>query len=102
MRQSIVFIFLFVFFSACNQPAGNAPVDITRNNVKIAYNTCGEKDTTLLFVHGWCINKEYWEPQLKYFCPSYKVIAIDLPGFGESGKNRTSWNFDEYTEDIKA
>lgn len=102
MRRLIIFIFFIAFFTSCNQPDRNKPVDITRNDVPIAYNSCGDGDTTLLFVHGWCINKEYWEPQVKYFCPSYKVVAIDLPGFGESGKNRTSWNFDEYTEDIKA
>ena len=101
MRLPVIFSCLFILITACNQPAGKAPKDITRNDVKIAYNSCGEKDTTLLFIHGWCINKEYWEPQVNYFCPSYKVVTIDLPGFGESGKNRTSWSFDEYTEDIK-
>lgn len=102
MRFPLVFIFLFILITACNQPAGKTSKDITRNGVKIAYNSCGEKDTTLLFVHGWSINKEYWQSQVDYFCPSYKAVTIDLPGFGESGKNRADWNFDEYTEDIKA
>jgi pimeloyl-ACP methyl ester carboxylesterase len=102
MRNVIVFVSLIVLFTSCQGPAGGKPVDIVSNGVQIAHNSCGDADTTLLFVHGWCINKEYWDPQLKFFCPSYKVVAIDLPGFGLSGKNRTTWNFDEYTEDIKA
>jgi pimeloyl-ACP methyl ester carboxylesterase len=102
MRLPVIFVGLIVLVAACHQPAGYTAKDLTRNGVKIAYNLCGEKkDTTLLFVHGWCINKTYWEPQLKHFCSSYRVVAIDLPGFGESGKNRANWDFDEYTEDIK-
>ena len=42
------------------------------------------EDTTLLFVHGWCINKEYWKEQSAYFCDNYKVVTLDLPGFGQS------------------
>jgi pimeloyl-ACP methyl ester carboxylesterase len=69
--------------------------------VKIACDSCGDGDTTLLFVHGWCINKEYWQPQLKVFCPQYKTVAIDLPGFGQSGRNRNNWDFDAYADDVK-
>ena len=70
------------------------------NNVNIVYDQCGSGDTTLLFVHGWCINKEYWAEQKKYFCDKYKVVTLDLPGFGQSGKNRTDWSFDQYANDI--
>jgi pimeloyl-ACP methyl ester carboxylesterase len=27
-------------------------------------------------------------------------VTIDLPGFGQSGKNRTNWSFEQYTNDI--
>ncbi len=76
--------------------------EVERNGAKISYTSCGKGDTTLLFVHGWGISKEYWKAQMKHFCGRYRVVAIDLPGFGQSGKDRTDWNFDEYTEDIKA
>jgi pimeloyl-ACP methyl ester carboxylesterase len=74
--------------------------NVTINNVAIEYDECGKGDTTLLFVHGWCINKEYWDDQKKYFCDKYKVVTLDLPGFGRSGKNRTIWTFEQYTDDI--
>lgn len=91
-----------LFILACNdagEQKGNKSINI--NNVSIAYEECGTKDTTLLFVHGWGINKEYWDAQKKYFCNNYKVVAIDLPGFGNSGKNRTTWTFEQYADDIK-
>ena len=70
------------------------------NDVDIAFDRTGYGDTTLLFVHGWCINKNYWLDQHFYFSKKYDVIAIDLPGFGESGKNRTQWTFEQYGADI--
>jgi pimeloyl-ACP methyl ester carboxylesterase len=102
VRLSILFPTL-VFLFGCNttqQQKENSKIE--RNGVEISYTSCGDRDTALLFVHGWCINKEYWEPQVKYFCNRYKVVTIDLPGFGKSGKNRSDWKFDEYTADVKA
>ena len=72
------------------------------NEIDIAYDECGRRDTTLLFVHGWCINKEYWDSQKNYFCDKYKVVAIDLPGFGRSGKTRTNWTFEQYADDVNS
>lgn len=88
--------------SSCTQPSPESTANtFIRNGVAISYYSCGNADTTLLFVHGWCINKTYWEPQVKHFCQRYRVVTVDLPGFGASGKNRTSWSFDEYAADIK-
>jgi pimeloyl-ACP methyl ester carboxylesterase len=68
--------------------------------VKIAYTDEGMSDTTLLFSHGWAINKGYWTDQAAYFSKRYRVVAIDLPGFGASGTNRDKWGTAEYATDI--
>jgi pimeloyl-ACP methyl ester carboxylesterase len=68
--------------------------------VKIAYTDEGMSDTTLLFAHGWAINKGYWTDQVAYFSKRYRVVAIDLPGFGASGTNRDKWGTAEYAADI--
>lgn len=75
---------------------------VVSGNMNMAYQSCGNGDTTLLFIHGWCISKEYWLPQFDHFCSRYKVVAPDLPGFGQSGKNRTDWSFETYAQDIKS
>lgn len=100
--RSILFLILLFLFACNNKQEQKEAVKIERTGVEISYISCGNKDSTLLFVHGWCINKEYWEAQIKHFCDRYKVVAIDLPGFGKSGKNRSDWNFDEYADDVKA
>ena len=61
---------------------------IKRDNVRIDYTTTGEADTTLLFVHGAFINKDYWNAQVDFFSPNYKVVTIDLAGHGKSDKNQ--------------
>jgi len=73
---------------------------IHNQGVNIAYTDTGNNDTTLLFVHGWAINKSYWADQAAYFGKRYCVVAIDLPGFGESGKNRDKWGTPQYSSDI--
>lgn len=107
-RYSLPSLLLLLLFACNNQSRQqeNAEVESTgtiqRNGIEISYSICGDKDTSLLFLHGLCINKEYWEGQITHFCKRFKVVAIDMPGFGKSGKNRTDWNFDEYAADVNA
>ena len=60
--------------------------NIVSNKVRIDYTDTGTGDTTLLFVHGWCINKTYWEKQVAYFGKRYRVVTIDLPGIWQIWK----------------
>jgi len=90
-------------FSCRQKPAQQTkakPIAITNNGVNIAYSDTGKGDTTLLFVHGWAINRSYWTNQVAYFKNKYRVITIDMPGFGESGKNRKDWSTIAYGRDI--
>lgn len=69
--------------------------------VKINYLQSGSGDTTLLFLHGWCINSGYWKDQIDYFSKNFSVYAIDLPGFGQSeAPDRTAWSIEEYAADV--
>lgn len=93
---------------ACNNPKHNsnqsstkAKVNVVSNNIRINYSDTGSGDTTLLFVHGWCLNKTYWDAQVAHFGKRYRVVAIDLPGYGQSGTNRKVWNTDIFGDDIK-
>jgi pimeloyl-ACP methyl ester carboxylesterase len=51
----------------------------------IAYDAAGSGDPPLVFVHGWCCDRTYFAPQFRYFGPRHAVLALDLPGHGESG-----------------
>ena len=101
MKMFLIVLNAIIVLASCNNlPVLQKNAAIKVNNIDIVYDECGNADTTLLFVHGWCISKEYWEGQSAFFCDRYKVVTLDLPGFGKSGKNRTDWNFEQYADDI--
>jgi pimeloyl-ACP methyl ester carboxylesterase len=39
---------------------------------------------------------------VSHFSEEYQVIAVDLPGFGKSGNNRSEWTMTTYGKDISA
>jgi pimeloyl-ACP methyl ester carboxylesterase len=41
----------------------------------------------IVMVHGFGGNKDNWVPLAKFFTGSYRVISLDMPGFGDSTKN---------------
>lgn len=84
------------------KPETTATVSVNNNGVFINHNSYGEGDFTLLFVHGWCINQTYWSNQVEALSFDYRIVTIDLPGFGESGTNRENWSIEEYGSDINA
>lgn len=75
---------------------------MSNSGVFIDHGSCGQADTTLLFVHGWAIDQTYWSNQMEEFCPEYHVVTIDLPGHGKSGKNREGWGVKDYAGDVRA
>lgn len=77
-------------------------ITIRDKQVEINYFQQGKGDTTLLFLHGWCIDGTYWENQIDYFSKNCNVYAIDLPGFGKSKAERTNWTIEEYANDVTA
>lgn len=77
-------------------------ITIRNQSVKINYYQKGNGNTTLLFLHGWCINGIYWENQINCFSTNFNVYAIDLPGFGMSTAERENWTIEEYANDVSA
>ena len=66
----------------------SAPADIilTSANVNspIHATLTGTGALSLLFIHGWTCQRSYWQPQLEYFKNQHTVLALDLPGHGDS------------------
>jgi pimeloyl-ACP methyl ester carboxylesterase len=62
----------------------------------------GKGDTALVFLHGWCGDREYWKHQVDEFAPDYRVVALDQAGHGESGKDRQVWSVSGLAGDVEA
>ncbi|MER2171883.1 MAG: alpha/beta fold hydrolase, partial [Psychrobacillus psychrodurans] len=52
-------------------------------NTNIAYKEEGTGEV-LLLIHGFCGSSGYWGEVIPMLSEKYRVIAIDLPGHGES------------------
>jgi sigma-B regulation protein RsbQ len=75
-------------------------MEIFRNGVKINYTDTGKGDIPIIFVHGSFLDSSYWIAQIKAFKTQYRIIALDLPGQGESGKNRKQWSIEDFAHDV--
>ena len=53
------------------------------------YDSLNNKDI-ILFLHGWGSNYKIFEFLFPYLENKYRIIALDLPGFGESSEPKTS------------
>lgn len=82
--------------------AGIDKVIVHNGQITIAYDDQGKGPVTLVFIHGWCLNRSYWVRQVADFKSRYRVVTLDLPGFGASGKNRKNWSVEAYASDITA
>ncbi|MDH3708930.1 MAG: alpha/beta hydrolase [Cyclobacteriaceae bacterium] len=80
-------------------PASEKPKVIS-DGVEIAYDLCGSGETTVVLIHGWCIDRSYWSHQVAALCDEYKVVALDLAGHGESGQNRDLWTVEQFGKDV--
>lgn len=65
--------------------AGLEQHSITVDGLHIEYLEGGQGDVVLL-LHGFGADKDNWTRISKHITPHYRVIAPDLPGFGESSR----------------
>jgi len=72
------------------------------DGVRIAYEVHGKGALALVFVHGWSCNRSFWAGQIEPFSRQFKVVAIDLAGHGDSGRNREKWTIQSYGDDVAA
>ncbi|MGU3375297.1 alpha/beta fold hydrolase [Chryseobacterium sp. M5A1_1a] len=75
---------------------------VSSDGQKIHYKESGSGNTTIIFIHGWLGNTEWWADQQEYFRNDYHVIQMDLAGHGKSDTSRQNWTSTRYADDIKA
>jgi len=97
-------VLIYVFFALLFMINGCRRETITTvksfDGVSINFDNEGKGEPVIIFVHGWSNTKSIWKAQVSNFSKKYKVIAVDLPGFGKSGNNRSEWTMASYGEDI--
>ncbi|MEM0998377.1 MAG: alpha/beta hydrolase [Bacteroidota bacterium] len=76
-------------------------LEFPARHLRLQYVDHGSGPRTLLFLHGWCINLSYWQAQIDHFRTDYRVVAVDLPGFGASRVERSTWSIEAMATDLK-
>jgi pimeloyl-ACP methyl ester carboxylesterase len=86
--------------SSARKSAGLSKKIIKVDNNTISYLDGGKGDT-ILMLHGFGGNKDHWTKFSKSLTTNFHVVAIDLPGFGESSKIETeSYNIDSQVKKL--
>jgi pimeloyl-ACP methyl ester carboxylesterase len=73
----------------------------TMKGLQVAYTDEG-KGIPLVLVHGFPLNRGVWANQVEAFKGSYRVIAPDLCGFGESEAVTGAVSMSRFAEDLHA
>jgi pimeloyl-ACP methyl ester carboxylesterase len=82
-------------------PAEGAPrIAIAPDGVHVQYRVYGSGEPTLVLIHGWSGDSNYWREQVPVFKQKHAVITIDLAGHGGSSAGRTDWSMAHFGRDV--
>src|SRR5260221_3648155 len=70
---------------------------ITLENDLVHYEVLG-RGRPVIFVHGWLGSWRYWVPAMQQLSAKYRTYALDLWGFGDSGRNAKNYDFKAQVE----
>ncbi|HET9173786.1 MAG TPA: alpha/beta hydrolase [Candidatus Saccharimonadales bacterium] len=76
-------------------------MQIVVNQLMTRYDIAG-KGKTVLLLHGWGDNLDGLRGLQNALATHYKVISLDLPGFGHTQAPPSVWNLDDYATFVAA
>jgi pimeloyl-ACP methyl ester carboxylesterase len=71
------------------------------NGETLSYRERAGGDEIVLLIHGNMTSSKHWDILLEKMDPSYKLIAVDLRGFGNSTYNKRVKGIKDFSNDIK-
>lgn len=80
-----------------NNRFGDSTLIKTVNGLKINYEEKGEGDLIVL-LHGWGSNITLFANLIDLLSKKYKVVAMDMPGFGKSEEPKEPWDVSAYVQ----
>jgi 3-oxoadipate enol-lactonase len=72
------------------------------NDIKIYYETHGQKGTPLMMIQGYTANKVHWDtPHIERLASEHQVIIFDNRGAGQTDKPTTPYSMQQFAADTK-
>jgi pimeloyl-ACP methyl ester carboxylesterase len=106
IRRFIVSLFVVTAFSLTASPQAKEPQPQDRfaklDAMRVHYQNYGDGKEAVVFIHGWSCNLNFWKANVPAFIKHSRVIAIDLPGHGESDKPQATYSMDLFARAIDA
>jgi non-heme chloroperoxidase len=103
-RSRIVFVMAFVLVLAAGVLAQTPKSSWAKyDKARVHYYDIGnhKAKNALILIHGWTCNADFWKDTYSAF-PNYRVIAIDLPGHGQSDKPKANYSMEYFARSIEA
>jgi pimeloyl-ACP methyl ester carboxylesterase len=91
--------------SSGNRKAANSLADakarfaIYETN-KVHYVALGQGKQTLVLVHCWAGNLNFWREQVPVLASKARLVLIDLPGHGQSDKPHAAYSMDFFADAV--
>ena len=79
-------------------PEGFKSDFVEADGIRLHYVTNGAGSKPIVFVHGFGSTWKMWESSLKKFGGEHRVIAIDLPGLGQSEPSKNGYSAQALSE----
>ncbi|MCK9425025.1 MAG: alpha/beta hydrolase [Ignavibacteriaceae bacterium] len=77
------------------------PTKKVLSNPSISFIDEGHGKQTIVLVHGLASNAGFWRYNISELAKQYRVIAVDLPGYGKSQKDYYLYNMSFFADQIK-
>lgn len=71
-----------------------------RDDVRLYYEKQGSGDPPWVFVHGWCCNHTFFQPQFDHFAASHKVTTLCLRGCRNSDRPEDGYDIPTLAGDV--
>ena len=76
-------------------------IRITVNNLTVSYNDEGPDEApVIIFIHGFPFNKSMWDMQVEALKDTYRVIAYDIRGHGNSDTGNEDFSIELFVNDL--
>jgi pimeloyl-ACP methyl ester carboxylesterase len=72
------------------------------DGARIHYVSHGKGSEALILIHGWTCNIGHWRDQIPDLAKRSRVIALDLPGHGQSDKPQITYSMDLFARAVEA
>ena len=105
MRRRLQFSLLFVLIlaGAATASAFDGESKFAKlDGARIHYKSYGKGNEALVLVHGWGCNLNHWRDQIPDLAKRNRVVALDLPGHGQSDKPQIAYTMDLFANAIDA